>query len=106
MIFVIVSFCIGHLVAKIIELLISKQFIEELYTYEDIDNIMIGIKQLFDHDSFPTQRGLRANLSFVLMSYRQPIPIMSIMIKNRATNSPDNTEGVIFVKSLLLVFVS
>ena len=56
-----------------------------------------------DHDSLPTNKLLAANLSLVLISYRHDIAIRSITMRKTVTKRPDNTAGVMFRNSLLLV---
>ncbi len=61
----------------------------------------LNLHRHIDHDYFPTNKLVLANLSLVLTSYRQDIAINSITIKNIATSNPDNIDGVILINNWL-----
>ena len=64
------------------------------------DSDWLLIEHHTDHDSLPTHKFWRANLSLVLRSSKQQTPISNITIRNRATNKPDKAKGVMFVNIL------
>lgn len=66
-----------------------------------INSRLLLIRPTHNQFSLPTTRLLTPNLSLVLMLYRHDTPISSMITKNRVTNRPDSTEGVMFMKSWL-----
>ena len=56
--------------------------------------ILLIMILMMNHDSRPTQRFCRANLSFVLRSNIQFIPINSITMRNNVTHKPERAAGV------------